>query len=114
MLKRFGHCDSILTRTTMLIKILNIFRQHVTAKLKYKKKYSTHASCKTCSNTQTASVYTNIKWCLKMQVPRQDVMVGRQEQRLSCMSSYVEASNCWPLLHHASLAQAATVLSMSA
>ena len=83
----------------MLIKILNV-SDNTTLQNSNTDSYSTHASCKTCSNTQTASVYTTINRCLKMQVPRQDVMVGRQEERLSCMSSYVEASNCWSLLHH--------------
>ena len=43
-----------------------------------------------------------------MQVPRQDVMVGRQEEHASCMSPYVKAVNCRSPLHHTSPAQAAT------
>ncbi|DBB03717.1 TPA: hypothetical protein ACH3X3_011032 [Trebouxia sp. C0006] len=102
----------------MLIKIqqykVNVSDNTALQNSNTESKYSTQASCKTCSNTQTASVYTTIKWCLKMQVPRQDVLVGRQEEHSSCISSYIEASNCWSLLHHASLAQAATMLSVSA
>ena len=102
----------------MLIKIqqykVNVSDNTTLLNSNTESKYSTHASGKTGSNTQTASVCTTIKWCLKMQVPRQDVMVGRQEEHSSCMSSYVEASNCKSLLHHASLAQATTVLSVSA
>ncbi len=49
-----------------------------------------------------------------MRVPRQDVVVGRQAEHASCMSSYIKAVDCWSLLHHASPDQAATVLSVSA
>ncbi len=113
MLQRFSHYKPVLTRIGMLIRI----QQHKRCIICVSDSTIVQ-NCKTETQKADAARYPathrqplhrqSAQWCLKMQVPRQDVMVGRQEERASCMSLYVKAVNCRSPLHHASPAQAAT------